>query len=356
MAGERPEVTEREITALLFRYGELETVYEASGALARRMVLYGRIRNSDKSFYDKGIRIGVRFPADPEWEQQIKDREEADSVCGIVRINANLEPKRIELYDEAAESEPVRASIAVSSEAFEAFCLQAQKASDRQRLLRARIKLVGKSLPKKFSELPPSLVAWDYSDLDGLDVSEDRDYAVASFTISDVRGVDRYRGRVLCMDGIHSTVDVSILLTEARWCIDSAQSQVRWIRCEGRLVRPFVQPYTKANASIEFENHEYSLITDELPERAYAGEFDYFPKPSNEDPASFRFRLRHVPGDISDFIFPTLSHGESTYIILSINLAIDREVLAATSKDVSGEVLSYDFEVSRRLLSSKEAS
>jgi hypothetical protein len=173
----------------LFRWGGVETWYDAKAGLRLRLVLTGHVDDppffhdgqdfSAPHFHGKRVRMEIFWP-DPDWLEGIRARRGVSHACGQVSVKAGAEPKPFELDGKTHEIEPVTVVLAVSADAFEA--IRRQAADDHGRMMRATVTLVGEPLP----ELDESRgTIW----LNDLDVSVERHYAVGGFETSCAEGL-----------------------------------------------------------------------------------------------------------------------------------------------------------------------
>jgi hypothetical protein len=348
------EERECDLRVALLGYSGVNTSYDAKAGLKRSVVLSGRIDDpylgggpdfSAPHFHEKPVRLEISSPPDPEWLGRVRAARGVDEACGLVRVNAGVEPKRYEVDGEMIEEEPVKVILAVSGDAFEAIRHQASEAYDHRRIMWAKVTLIGKSLP----ELESAMLF-----LGDLDVSELRGYAVSDFEIFDTRYTDHLRGRVLSVNPERNErhVDISVLLTEASYGVNIERAYVHNISCEGRVISGRGKPYHDADVTIEFGEYEPNSVTDKLPERAFAGTFGYWPKQSKEGYSSthLTFNLRHLPEDVQGLLIPLLSQEAGTRVLLNCTLIIKEENLLATVDELRGDVRYYSFEVTRHLI------
>lgn len=363
MAEERFEPRTCKLNLALYRYGGIKTSYDAKMGLRRSFGLPGFIRDpyispigdidesgeGNSAFHYKDVRVTISSPPDPDWLEKIRAAHGVDDACGAVLVNAGVEPDRFELDGESVEDEPVHVTVTMSADAFEAIRRQVAEASDHRRIMWATVTLAGNSLPKLES---------DFIRLKDLDVTERRGYAVSGFEIFDTRYIDRLRGRVLRVERGRDKgygARISILLTEARYEIDVERALVRAISCEGRVINAKGRPYDGAEVTIEFSEHEPNRY-DEMPERAFFGEFGYFPKqPGEYSSTHFMFDLRYVPEDARGLLIPLLSQQVETRVILTVNLANKEGELLAATGELRGNVRDYGFKGQRRLVRAPEA-
>lgn len=364
MAEDQSEQRTCDLSLVLFRYGGVHTWYDAKGGLKRKFVLSGRIDDPYRSplediyefgegnsaFHNKPVRVEISASSDPKWLGDVIARLGDDRTFGVVWVKAHVEPKRFELDCEMVEVEPITLNVEMNIDAFEAVRRQAVEADDHRRIMWAKVALVGETLPEPNNKL-------GFIDLKNLDISKDTEYAIGGFEIFDTRYTDHLRGRVLQIDrgrdeayGAH----VSILLTGARYEIDAERALLYSISCEGRVFgEPYGKgkPYDGVDVTVEFAEHEPNRY-NELPERAFFGEFGYYPKRPEEQYSSnhFAFNLRYLSLDARSLLIPLLSQVAETQIILKVNLTNEEsELLAATDK-IRGNVRHYSFEVRRRLV------
>jgi hypothetical protein len=349
-----------DLRMMLFRYGGVNTTYDAKGGIKRSFVLSGRIDDPDLGpgsgpdfsaphFHNKPVRLEISSPPDPEWLGTVCTARGVDEACGLVRVNAGVEPKRYEVDGEMIEEEAVKVILAVNDDAFEAIRSQASEAYDHRRIMQAKVTLIGESLPE--TDDPTSPFGLDLADLD---VSTVQGYAVRGFEIFDTRYFDHLRSRVLQVERGRDEgygAYISILLTEARYEVYVERALVHSISCEGRVINHRGKPYDGADVTIEFAEHEPNRY-DELPERAFFGEFGYYPKLPDEKHSSthFTFHLRYVPEDARNLLIPLLTQETETRVILTVNLANEEEELLAATDKLRGNVRHYSFEVRQHLV------
>ncbi len=112
------------------------------------------------------------------------------------------------------------------------------------------------------------------------------------------------------------------------------------------------KPFDGADVSIEFREFERNRL-EELPQRAYFGEFSYWPKQPKEEHSSnlFTFKLNYIPGDARDLLIPILSQKPHGQVVLTLHLTKEvKDILAAADK-LTGDVRHYNFEVQQDLMS-----
>lgn len=356
MLGRKSKEKNCDMKVMLFRHRAVYTSYDTEGCLRRSMVFLGRIDDShdgefadpqDDRFHGKGVLLRISSPRNPEWEEKVKAMDELENVCGSVRVSKDVEPIRFEDDGKVIEGEPVEVSLVVTDEAFDAIRQQASEAYGHHRILEAGLTLVGKSLPDTDS-------VWGFRWLKDLDVSEERQYAIGSFSILDTLQIHPLWGRVLPFDLApeeHYGASISILLTEARYDILADRGYMHSISCEGRVIGGRGKPYDGAYVTIEFDEYEPNPATDELPERAFAGEFGYWPeRPENEHSSPhFSFGLKHVPDDARELLLPVLTQEVGTCVVLRVSLENKEEDLLAATNVLYGNVRYYSFRVEKRL-------
>lgn len=357
MLGRKSKEKNCDMKAMLFRHRVVYTSYDTEGCLRRSMVFLGRIDDShddditdpqDDRFHGKGVLLRISSPRNPEWEEKVKAMDELENVCGSVRVSKDVEPPRFEVDGKVIEGEPVQVSLVVTDEAFNAIRQQASEAYDHHRILEVSLTLVGKSLPDTDS-------VWGFRWLKDFDVSEERQYAIGSFSILDTLQIHPLWGRVLPFDLApeeHYGASISILLTEARYDILVDRGYLHSISCEGRVIRGRGKPFDGVHVTIEFDEHEPNPETDELPERAFAGVFEYWPeRPENEHSSThFLLELKHLPDDARELLLPVLSQEVGTRVVLRVSLENKEDELLAATRQLSGNVRAYSFSVQKCLI------
>ncbi len=361
MTEEQSEHRTCDLSLVLFRYGGVHTWYDAKAGLRRSFVLSGRIDDpyrrplgdigesgeGDSAFHNKAVRLEFASPSDPKWLGNLGAARGAGNVFGGVWVNAGVKPEQFELDGETVEAEPVEIKMEMDPDAFEAIRRQAAEAHDLRRIMWAKVTLIGVSLPK-----PPSRLGSIH--LKDLDVSKDQEYAVSGFEIFDTHYTDHLRGRVLqvkCSRDEPYGAYVSVLLTGAQYKVHAERALVHSISCEGRVINGKGKPYDGVDVTVEFDEHEPNRH-DELPERAFFGEFGYYPKLPEKQYSSthFAFYLRYLPDDARNFLIPLLSQEVGTQVVLTVNLTNKEADLIAATDELRGSVRHYSFEMRRRLV------
>ena len=140
-------------------------------------------------------------------------------------------------------------------------------------------------------------------------------------------------------------------MTGARYEVHVERALLHSISCEGRIINGKGKPFDGVDATLEFAEHEPNRL-DELPERAFFGEFGYYPKLPQEPYSSpcFAFNLRYLPEDARCLLIPLLSQEAGTQVILTVNLTNEEEELLSATEELRGNVRHYSFEVRRRLI------
>jgi hypothetical protein len=344
-----------DLNLALYRYGGIDTSYDAKAGLRRQMVLSGRIDDSyvgggpdfsDPRFQGKPVRLEISSPPDPKWLSEALNTPDVGNVCGLVLVNAGVEPKQFEFDGEVVEEEPVKPMLTVDADALEAIRRQAAEAYDHRRIMWATVTLVGEPLPETRSA---------FIFLKDLDVSKRQTYAVGCFRIFDTRYTDRLCGRVLPVErgpdeGFGTSI--SILLTEARYTVSVELGLVHLISCEGRVVGGRGKPYDSADVNVEFDEYQPNTVTGKLPEKALSGEFVYWAKRPDEKDSfpHFWFHLMHVPEDARGLLTPLLTQPTETEVILTVSVKNKEGELLAATDELRGNVWYYGFEVRRHLI------
>jgi hypothetical protein len=348
-----------EFSLVLFWYGGVHTSYDAKAGVKRSLLLKGRIDDPHvdfsghswpeepaSAFHDKPVHLDISSSFDPEWWQRIRAKLGTPDACGLVRVRAGVEPKRVESEDgehEPFEVEPVQMTLVVSADAFEAIWRQVAEADSQRRTMRAELTLVGDSLPE--SDCMP------FIDLKDFDVAEDREYAVGSFEIHGGY-VDRLRGRMRPIErgrGEAYGASIRILITQTRYDLSAAHGRPHSISCEGRVMGSKGAPYDCANVTVNFLEHWGADSYYKLPERSFFGEFSYLPE-REPFPTGFNFNLWYVSEGDWKLLAPLLTRGAETRVFLVVNLTIEETELLAATDELQGNVRDYSFEVLRRLV------
>lgn len=341
-----------DINIILDRYGRVGMSYSPKSGLKRQMVLLGHIWHygipRDDRFHGKPVRIQLDTPPDPELEEKIKTEEQVDSACGWFGVRRNVQATKV---DEEVGLPPIRASITVTREAFEAVTVQATETLSRLHRGGATIRLVGKSLPESGDHID-SVFGLELTDLD---VSEEKSYAVGGFEIEDTSPLYPSRNRVLpieCRLGKDRGARLSILMTGAGCHLDAATDLVHSVWCGGSIIKAEGKSYEGAHATVRFEEFDSDPVTGELPERALFGKFSYSPNDLNKEYSSsapFWFYLKQVPDHARGLIIPILSQVAGAQVILTVELTNKEEELLVATDELEGSVRDYSFEVRSRL-------
>ncbi len=337
----------------MFRKGvNTTTSYDANSGLKGRLDLSGWIddRFDDNShFHNKPVRVEISSPPNPDWLAIVLNETAADKACGVVQINTDIEPKRFELEGEIVEVEPVKVKLEVSTDSFEVLCRQVANADEQHLEMGMEVTLVGESLPQQKNRL--GIIS-----LKDLDVSNHQIYAVGGFEIYyNTRSTDHMHGRVRPLeperDEEYGTM-ISILLVGARDEVSIERGIAHRISCDGRIVNARGAPYDGADVAIEFYEHEQNRHTGELPERAFFGEFGFWPKQTDEEYSAYHFSLdlKHSPEDIPKLLLPLLTHDVNTRMFLDVYLVIEKKELLEATDELRGNVRYYKFNVRRELI------
>ena len=346
------------LNIMLSQFGGVHTWYDQKSGLRRRMTLVGRIDDPhqtprgdileivpDSAFHDKVARLDIHSPADPAWLEEVRTTLGANNACGCVAVRTGVEPHRFECKSEAVDIEPVTVRLDVSADVFEAVRRQAADANEHHRIMWAKVALSGVELPET-DRL--------FTHLKDLNVSKAGQYAVTGFEIFDTRYFDHMRGRVLQTEHTREAENgtyISVLLTAARYKMDTERALIHAISCEGRVIKSRGKLYDGADVSIEFREFEPNQV-EGLPNRAFFGKFDYWPKePSEEHPSKFfTFKLHYVPKDARDLLIPILSQQIPAQVVLTIHLMKEEKDLLAATDKLCGDVRHYSFEVRQGLM------
>jgi len=353
---------------VLSRYGSIKSSYDVKGGLRRSINFCGHVDDpdlggswsppSDSPFHGKPVFVEFLSPPNPEWAKVVSDSygDGVGIACGRVKVNAGIEAEQYEFEGETVEVSAISVTLAVTSDSFEAICRQAVVAYDHRRVIWAKVTLFGKSLPE-LEDDSDSLFEEDLVYLKDFDVSEVRGYAVDSFDIINTIYTDDLRGRVLPIESNRDEgygTRISILCSNTRYKVNVGHGLVYAIACEGRIVSATGNPYDGADVDVRFAEYEPNRVTGELPERAFFGEFTYWPskgKDGERSTSSFSLDLKYVPKDAHIFFSPLLTHGGSgTQVILDVTLTIENEDLSAATGRLEGSVRDYRFDVHKRLV------
>lgn len=358
MAEKESEERTCDLRVMLSGYGGAHTWYDAKVGLRRKMTLVGWIhdpyhaplgdideRFPGSVFHNKAARLDIYSPGDPAWLDRVRTLLGDSDACGRVAVRAGVEPDCFEVLGEAVEDEPVTVRLDMSADAFEAIQRQAADAYNHNRIMGATVALSGAALPKKDS---PFIFLKD------LDVSKSEEYAVTGFEISNTRHFDHMRGRVLQIE--HNLdegygADISVLLTGARYKVNTERALIHAISCEGRVINSRGKPYDGADVSIKFHKFDPNQL-EGLPKNAFFGEFGYWPKKPGEVHSSnhFMFNLNYVPEDARDLLIPILCRQLPNQVVLSMNLTKEEKDLLAATDKLWGDVRDYSFEVRQDLV------
>lgn len=285
-------------------------------------------------------------PEDHDWLEKVFGAPDADRACGVVRVNADLE-KRFEIDGKVIEDPPIVVELKVNANIVEALHYVAAEAYEHRRILNATVTLFGKSLPDR--EFPSSTIT-----LNDFDVSTPK---ICGFEIYETRDTDYLRERVLSVERDRKEeydTGISILLLNTKYAVSIEAGMVYSISCKGHVVDRG-KPYDGADVTIDFYGHEPTEWTGKLPERAFFGEFGYWPKQPDKEYSSysFGFTLKHIHEDIHTLLLPLLTQDVGTQVTLDVNLIVKKEKLLAATDNLNGNGRSYDFNVSRNLLNNR---
>ncbi len=247
---------------IIVQRSSVSACYDDRTGLHQKLTLRGCIADSPymtaPHFHGKYILLEMGSPPDREWLEKIRADLGGDQVCGVTSITAGVEPDRFELDGDMVEAEPISIWLEVRPDAFEAISHLAKEADRRNEILRAAVKLTGDRLPDTQSS---------FTFLKDLDVSEQRDYAVESFEITETGWLDRWRGRVDEMRedwiqryeaGIRET-NIEVRLTEARYWVSATDGVARHITCNGHVTGR-TGPLAGAEVGIEFKEYSHASI------------------------------------------------------------------------------------------------
>jgi hypothetical protein len=339
MAEDQLEQRTCDFWLVLSWHGGVHTSYYAKEGLKRAFFFKGRIddrhswpKEPVSAFHEKPVDLEILSSFHSEWWERTRTRLGVPNACGLVRVRAGVEPKHVESEygeHEPFEVEPIQIRLVVSADAFEAIFRQAAEADRQQRTLEARVTLVGESLPEQVGD----------HGLKGLDVSEDRDYAVGCFDI-ETRPIERGPGEAY-------GASIEILITETRYGLNAAHPRAHSISCEGRVIRNRAKPYDGATVTVNFEHSSERYY--ELPEPSFFGEFEYLPE-REPFPTGFKFNLWYASEDAWDLLVPLLTRGADTQVLLIVNLTNEETELVAATDELRGNVRDYSFKVSRKLI------
>jgi hypothetical protein len=100
----------------LFRWGTVQTSYEAKAGLKRSLTLLGHVDDpyhrggsldiSAPHFHGKPVRVGIHSQDDAEWLTNIRAKSGVPHACGNVLVRAGIEPDRFESDGETLHSRP----------------------------------------------------------------------------------------------------------------------------------------------------------------------------------------------------------------------------------------------------------
>ncbi len=144
---------------------------------------------------------------------------------------------------------------------------------------------------------------------------------------------------------------ISVLLSTAQYEVHAERAIIHSISCQGRVISGRGKPYDQADATIEFIEHTCNWY-DELPNAAFFGDFDYYPRRPDEKYSTvhFAFFLRYVPQDARRFLVPLLSQEIENQVILDINLVNEEDELISVTDNIRGHVRHYSFKVRTRMV------
>ena len=328
-----------DLTMFLSQVEWLTTSYDTKSGLTRNMRLCGHVHEVDEDyginepFHLKTCALHINSPTDQEWLKEVRSSLGDRDAFGNVTIYSGLAPLRLKFV----ELPPVRVKISISNDMFEALHQQVIEAFDQRRFISANVEFSGAALPD---------IATSQIFLDDLDISEDKTYPVTHFEFSKTSFLDHNRGRVKQIekdrDEGHGTY-ISILITDTKYEINTQNGYASGIKCEGKIVGT---QYDGADVTINFDEFEDNQF-EELPDRAFYGEFWHWPKKKDENYSStyFVFELKYVPKDARDLIIPLLNAEQNKRVSLQLNLTNEKEEILNATEKLKGNVRSYRFSV-----------
>jgi len=371
MVEEEARVTTCDLRLEIFEYGGAHTWYDPESGLKRRFVLTGWFDDpyqnpvgdfdesqADSPFHHQSFSLEVVSPPDFTWLGNLAAKLGTENPIGVARVLPDVQPESFEVLGEHAEEPPVRIRINLTADAFEAVRQQAAEAYKYRRIMWAKIPLTGNALPalepdRIFSKLKPKK----------LDVSVQRDYAVKDFEIFDTRYSDDLRGRVRRIERKRDEsfgANVSVLLTDVRYKIDLESGEVLPVSCEGRIDEGFRgrdKPYANARVYVDFWEFRDERNV-EVPEKAFYGEFRYFPKEAENEHSEtfFALDLNYLAEDARALLMPIFSQESGTTTRLAINLVNEEDEILTATENVDGKVRYYLFEIEKRIMDRSDAS
>lgn len=346
MSDERSDEPHCDLRLWLLRCWGLKTTYSAKTGIERSFSLTGVTIDSGHGvaapvhlmaphFHNKGVIVTVCSPP-----RKFPQFDDSCHGCGVAWINAGVEP------DEMHGTEPVRITIGLNDDAFDAFYRHASKADDDRRGLSANAVLVGPSLPSS-----PDPILGFLSPKD-LDVSTGKSYVVSDFNISDAPRVDHLRDHLLRMPQERHWGDA------ARIAVQIVESQFEMggevfdqsISCRGRILG-WGEPYSGVEVDITFSEFDPDELLERRPETKFSGTFQYWPKSKDEESArgGLSLRLRHFREDTRDILLSLLATPADCEVLLDVVLATETSEFREASDALKGNVRQYDLKVRRRL-------
>lgn len=331
---------------MLHGRGNIRAEYHAGTGAKRSMSLTGWVEDTDEHghpvcdsrFHRKQVSLTLRSPPDSEWLTEMLASFGGSNTCGLVDVEKDVKPKRLDLDGSTAEFAPISGLLEISADAFDAIHWLAMNADNQQRLVHATLALSGNAIPQKGSAC---------LFLKDLDVSTNRTYTVTDFKLSSTTLADYSEDRVLRVEpkpdeGYGTTI--RILLERIRYEISTERASVYEISCEGRVLSGWgnKKPYDGAHVSIEFREFECNKYA-QLPESAFYGSFFYGVKES----LGFSFDLYYVTDHAHNLLIPILRQELQAEIILNIRLTNEEEDLLAAEDELRGNVRDYTFTINR---------
>lgn len=249
-----------------------------------------------------------------------------DDACGYILIRKDVEPKHYEDHD--ASDPPIDVVIHVTDDNLDRIWEVARGSIGAKHLLSLSLTMASNALPAR--ELRFMLP-------DDLDISDDHRYPISSFSLSPT--IQRLRDPVENRPrrpqrkwSAYASFSAKLNEVRAEMYGETLQLSKAWL--EGKITQPSER--RGVSTSIEIEEYERDLGTNEYPDEAAPGAYVYSPENAGYLSLVLRFTQRDF-----DRVLPLLLSARNSY--LDVSLDVSKTHLMASKETVRGDLMSFSF-------------